>query len=122
MAGLSAIKARAVGVLSSCALSVAMVLPSRSRSSALRSVRTTSSGGTVWARSRRRPLHSGERRLLAAIGAHHDDQSGAAAFLVLAQERQPVHVRHPHVAQHEVERLGDGALQRSALLPSAATS
>src|SRR5439155_496843 len=44
IAGLSAISARAAGPLSNCALSVAMVCPSRSRSSALRSVSTTSSG------------------------------------------------------------------------------
>ena len=58
-------------------------------------------------------LHGGERRLFAAVGAHHDDKAGTPTPLVRAQERQPVHVRHPHVAQHDVERFPQGALERS---------
>src|SRR4029077_1331845 len=36
----------------------------------------------------------------------------AAAALVGAQERDPVHVGHTHIAQDQIERLGAGALER----------
>src|SRR5207249_848694 len=56
-------------------------------------------------------LHGGERGFFPPVGAHHDDEGGAATAPIRAQESEPVHFRHPHVAQHQVERLGQGALQ-----------
>jgi len=58
-------------------------------------------------------LHRGDRRILAAVRAHDDDERTAAALAVFAQERQAVHFRHAHVAEHEVECLGDRAVERA---------
>src|SRR5439155_1766937 len=56
-------------------------------------------------------LHGGERGFFPSVGAHHDDEGGAATAPIRAQESEAVHFRHPHVAQHQVERLSQGALQ-----------
>ena len=53
-----------------------------------------------------------DQRVLAAVRAHHHDQPGTAALAIRAQELEPAQVRHPHVAQDQVERLGRGPLQR----------
>ena len=58
-------------------------------------------------------LHRGDRRILAAIRAHDDDEGAAAALAVLAQERQAVHLGHAHIAEHQVERVRGGALERA---------
>ena len=57
-------------------------------------------------------LHRRDRRILPAVRAHDDDERTAAALAVFAQERQTVHFRHANVAEHEVECLGDGAVER----------
>jgi hypothetical protein len=56
--------------------------------------------------------HGGERRVLGAVRAHHDEQGGAALGAVAAEEGDPVHLGHPHVAEDGVERLRGGAAQR----------
>ena len=56
-------------------------------------------------------LHRRDRRVFATIGAHHDHERAPAALPVVAQERQAVHLRHAHIAEHEVERLGGRALE-----------
>ena len=48
--------------------------------------------------------HGGERAVLAAVRAHHDEQRLAAVGAVAPEEGHAVHLRHPHVAEHEVER------------------
>src|SRR6266487_4547918 len=59
-------------------------------------------------------FHRGNGRVFAAIGAHHDDEGAAAALAIIAQEGQAIHLGHAHVAQHEVERLSDRPVERSA--------
>src|SRR5207245_10871444 len=44
---------------------------------------------------------------------HQDHERGAAAALVGAQEREPVHVGHAHIAQDQIEGPGPGALERA---------
>ena len=56
-------------------------------------------------------LHGGNRGVLAAIGAHHDDQPGAPPFLVGAEEPQPVELGHPHITEDQIERFGQGPFQ-----------
>ena len=56
--------------------------------------------------------HGGERGVLGAVGAHHDEERRAALGAVAPQEGEPVHLGHPHVAEDRVERLRGGAAQR----------
>ena len=49
--------------------------------------------------------HRGQRAVLAAVGAHHDQQRLAAVGAVAPEEGHPVHLRHPHVAENDVEGL-----------------
>ncbi len=56
--------------------------------------------------------HGSEGGILGPISAHHDDQRGAPLGPVPAQEGDPVHARHLHVAQDEIELLRDGPPQR----------
>jgi hypothetical protein len=56
--------------------------------------------------------HRGDGRVLAAIGAHHEEQRRAVLGTVAAEERQAVHARHPHVAEDRVEAFDERARQR----------
>ena len=62
-------------------------------------------------------FHGGERRLFAPVRAHHDDQRRAAALAVCTQEGDPAQLGHAHVAQDQVERLGERTVE--GLLPIA---
>src|SRR5687767_10511268 len=58
-------------------------------------------------------LHRGDRRVLAPVRAHHDDERAPALLPVVPQEGEAVHLRHADVAQHEVERLRDRPVERA---------
>src|SRR5207253_10972388 len=49
-----------------------------------------------------------------AVAAHHDHERAAATTLVRPQERQAVQLRHPHIAEDDVEPLLGGPLQGAA--------
>ena len=67
--------------------------------------------------------HGGERAVLVAVGAHHDEQRLAAVRAVAPEEGEAVHLRHPDVAEDQVERLRDGARASACSgSPSASTS
>ena len=49
--------------------------------------------------------HGGDGDVFAAVRAHHHHEGRAPLRAIPAQEGEPVHLRHAHVAQHEVELL-----------------
>ena len=59
-------------------------------------------------------LHRGEGGVLTAVGAHHDHEGGAATLPVGPQELQTAELRHADVAQDEIERLAQRALEAEA--------
>src|SRR5687768_1283207 len=52
--------------------------------------------------------HRLERRILPAVRTHHDHERAAAFGAEAPQEGEPVHLRHPDVAEDHVERPGPG--------------
>ena len=49
--------------------------------------------------------HGGDGGVLAAVGAHHDEQRVALVGAVPPEEGEAVHLGHAHVAEDEVELL-----------------
>ena len=60
-------------------------------------------------------FHRRDRGILTAVRAHDDHQRAAPPLAVLPHECEPVHFRHAHVAQDEVERLGSRPVERPAV-------
>ena len=61
-------------------------------------------------------LHRGDRVFDRGVGRHQDDQAFGTALLDLGQQLEPVHLGHPEVRQHQVER---GGLDHRARLAAA---
>jgi hypothetical protein len=55
--------------------------------------------------------HGGQGAVLGAVPAHHDEQRRAALAAIAPEERDAVHLRHPDVAEDQVERFASGPPQ-----------
>ena len=53
--------------------------------------------------------HGGERAVLAAVRAHHDEERLPTLGAVPPEEGHPIHLRHLHIAEDEIEGLRRGA-------------